>query len=142
MRTIIYDLNENDLSKFYFDSEDVLIDSNRCKNSCIGCFSCWLKHPTKCIYNDEFSNIVDSLKKSKEFIIISRIRYGCYSNSIKRVLERCIGYVMPHFTLRGGEIHHKDRFNDRFKLKVYLYPNYQFRINILQQLVAQLQART
>ena len=121
MRTIIHDLNEENLSKFYFDSDDNIIDATKCKNSCIGCFSCWIKHPKKCIYNDNYSNMTDFLKDSEELVLISKCRYGCYSHYVKRVLERCIGYVQPYFTIRKGEMHHKVRYDKNIKIVVYFY---------------------
>ena len=121
MRTIIHDLNDNELKDINFNSGDKVISSLNCNHNCIGCFSCWLKHPKKCIFNDDFSNITDFLKDSDEFIIISRNRYGSYSAPVKRVLERCIGYVLPHFTIRNNEIHHKSRYDKKLKLSVYFY---------------------
>lgn len=121
MRTIIHDLNDNELKGVNFNSGDKVISSLNCNHNCIGCFSCWLKHPKKCIFNDDFSNITDFLKDSDEFIIISRNRYGSYSAPVKRVLERCIGYVLPHFTIRNNEIHHKSRYDKKLKLSVYFY---------------------
>ena len=56
---------------------------------------------------DEFSNIVEHLKNSDELILISESKYGCQSAPVKKVFERCIGYVLPHFTIRNNEIHHK-----------------------------------
>ena len=121
MRTIIHDLNDNELKNFNFNVNDSVISSLECTKSCIGCFSCWTRHPKKCVINDKFSNIVDSLKESDEFIIISKSRYGCYSTHVKRVLERCIGYVLPHFTIRNNEIHHESRYDKRLKFSVYFY---------------------
>lgn len=121
MKTIIHDLNEKDLSKLTFNKEDKIISSLKCKNNCIGCFSCWIKHPRKCAIKDEFSNIVESLKDSEELIIISKSRYGCLSAPVKKVFERCIGYVLPHFTIRNNEIHHKSRYNNKIKLTTYFY---------------------
>lgn len=121
MRTIIHDLDLNDLKYITFDKEDKVINSLECNKNCIGCFSCWIKHPKRCSLNDDFSNIVEYLKDSNELIIISKCRYGCYSSSTKRVLERCIGYVLPHFTIRNNEIHHKSRYDNKLKLSVYFY---------------------
>ena len=123
MRTIIHDLNENDLIKFKFDDSDKIIDSNNCHNHCIGCFSCWTKHPTHCVYKDNYSSIVGYLKESDELVLISKCRYGCYSNTLKQVIERIIGYVLPYFTIRNDEIHHKSRYDNRIKLTVYAYGN-------------------
>lgn len=121
MRTIIHDLNEKDLKKIQFKESDILINSLNCNNNCIGCFSCWIKHPKKCAIKDEFSNIVQSIKNSEELILISKCRYGCYSNQVKKVLERCIGYVLPYFTIRDNEIHHKSRYKEKIKLSTYFY---------------------
>lgn len=121
MRTIIHDLNEKELKKIKFDKEDILISSLNCHRHCIGCFSCWVKHPKKCALNDDYSNMTELLKNSDELIIISKCRYGCYSAETKRVLERCIGYVLPYFTIRNNEIHHTSRYEKQLNLKTYFY---------------------
>ena len=123
MRTIIHDLNKKDIKKLKFNKDDKIIDALSCKNSCVGCFSCWIKHPKNCIYKDNYSNITNFLKESDELIIISKSRYGCYNSQIKRVLERCIGYVLPYFIIRNNEIHHEARYEKQIKLKAYFYGN-------------------
>ena len=121
MRTIIHDLNEKELKKIKFNKDDKLISALNCNKNCIGCFSCWVKHPKRCGIKDEFSNIAEYIKDSDEFVLISKCRYGCYSSSIKRVLERCIGYVLPYFTIRDNEIHHQSRYDNKIKLCTYFY---------------------
>ncbi|MBQ9072831.1 MAG: flavodoxin family protein [Bacilli bacterium] len=121
MRTIIHDLSDKEVKKLKFSKEDKVISSLNCSNNCIGCFNCWIKHPKKCAIKDEFSSIVEYLKYSDELILVSKCRYGCYSSSVKRVLERCIGYVLPHFTIRNNEIHHQSRYDNKIKLCTYFY---------------------
>lgn len=121
MRTIIHDLNEKELKKIKFNENDKIVSSLNCNKNCIGCFSCWVKHPKKCAMKDEFSDITEYIKDSDELILISKCRYGCYSNQVKRVFERCIGYVLPYFTLRNNEIHHQSRYEDKIKLTTYFY---------------------
>ena len=121
MRLIIHDLTEADINKFKFNKDDKIISTINCNNNCIGCFSCWIKHPTKCIHNDIYSNIVDYLKITDEFIIISKSRYGCYSKEIKQVLERCIGYVLPYFTIRKNKVHHKTRYKNKLNFTTFFY---------------------
>lgn len=121
MRTIIHDLNEKEVKKIKFNKEDILISSLNCNKHCIGCFSCWVKHPKKCALNDDYSNMTELLKNSDELIIISKCRYGCYSAETKMVLERCIGYVLPYFTMRNNEIHHASRYKKQLNLKTYFY---------------------
>lgn len=123
MRTIIHDLSEKEIKKIKFNKEDKIISSLKCDNSCIGCFSCWIRHPKKCAIKDEYNNLVEYLKQSEELIMISKSRYGCYSSKVKKVFERCIGYVLPYFTIRNNEIHHKDRYKKDLKLITYFYGN-------------------
>ena len=121
MKTIIHDLEFLDKELFDISDNDVVINASECKNSCIGCFSCWVKHPKVCIYKDKYSNITEALKNSDELILISKNRFGCYSKSVKRVLERCIGYVLPYFTIRDKHIHHASRYDKKLKLTTYFY---------------------
>ncbi len=124
MKTIITDLKNINKDYFNISNSDKIIYADECRNSCIGCFSCWVKHPRYCIYKDNYSNIVDYLKDSTELIIISKNRYGCYSKSVKQVLERCIGYVLPYFIIRNNEIHHASRFKNKINLTAYFYGNF------------------
>ena len=121
MKTIIHDLNTKELKKVDIKKDDYIINAKECKNTCVGCFSCWIKHPKKCIYNDNYSNMVNKIKDSDELVIISESKYGCYSSCVKRVLERCIGYVLPYFTTRNNEMHHKTRYDNQIKLKGIFY---------------------
>ena len=121
MKTIIHDLEFLDKKLFDISDNDIIINANNCKNSCIGCFSCWINHPKVCIYKDSYSNITEALKNSDELILISKNRFGCYSENVKRVLERCIGYVLPYFTIRDKHIHHASRYNKKLKLTTYFY---------------------
>lgn len=116
MKTIIHDLKKLDLNGNYY-----IVDSKKCKNNCIGCFSCWIKHPKKCLFKDQFNNMADKISKSDEVIMISRSRYGCYDSSVKTVLERCIGYLLPYFRVYKGMIHHVPRYKNRIKLTVLFY---------------------
>lgn len=119
MRTIIHDLN--DTSHLKLNGDDVLI--NEVKNNCVGCFSCWVKHPLNCIFNDKIRNNGKRILESDELIIISKCINGSYSSEVKRILERSISYVLPFFTIRNNRIHHKVRIKKKLKFKVYFYGN-------------------
>ncbi len=115
MKTIIHDLDEE------LRVNDSFIINNENIHSCKGCFSCWVRTPRKCIYKDKIQNISSMLLCSKEIIIISKCVNGCYSYKIKQILERCIGFVQPFFTIRNNQIHHKPRTNKKINLTVYFY---------------------
>ena len=118
MRTIIHDLDNNNLINIRDD--DIILTASNSKN-CIGCFKCWLKTPLSCIFDDSLCNNGNILLNTDELIIISKNVNGCYSSNVKKVLERSLSYVLPYFSIRNGEIHHKLRSDRRIKLIVYLY---------------------
>lgn len=118
MRTIIHDLDNPNTLKFKDD--DIILTSDN-NHYCIGCFNCWTNTPLKCIFKDNLQEIGKRILDSDELIIISKCVNGCYSSSVKKILERSISYVLPFFTIREGELHHKLRNNMRLYLKVYFY---------------------
>lgn len=115
MRIFIHDLDEN-----VNLNNSISISYENIKN-CVGCFNCWFKTPKKCIHKDSLRNLGETLLKCDELIIISKCVNGCYSSKVKKVLERCIGYVEPYFVIRNNKIYHKKRTNKKIKLKVYFY---------------------
>lgn len=118
MKTIIHDLDNFKLNDNYY-----VVDAKKCKNSCMGCFSCWIKHPKICCIKDEFNNVPDMLKDSDELIIISKNRYGTYSSCVKRVIERCIGYLLPYFYIKDKDkkMHHVPRYDKQIILTTIFY---------------------
>lgn len=117
MRLILCD-NEN--LKIKKHPKDVVIIPSKDLKPCIGCFYCWTKNPTKCIYNDA-GNIQKLISNCDELIIISKNTYGGLSVPIKRTLDRSISYVLPYFEKRNGLTRHKKRYNKNLKISGYIY---------------------
>lgn len=77
---------------------------------CLGCFNCWVKTPGVCIINDGISKITDDFMKSDAVIVLTPLKYGCYSSSIKRILDRIIPNILPFFKTVNNEVHHAPRY--------------------------------
>jgi hypothetical protein len=73
------------------------------------------------VIHDKYEDMGENLSKCDEVIIISKCFYGGYSPFVKNVLDRSISYIHPYFTFRNGEMHHRRRYDNHFKLKVYFY---------------------
>ena len=56
-----------------------------------------------------------------ELLIISKSTFGSYSSSVKNVLDRSISYVLPFFEIRGGEMHHQERYHKTLKISAIFY---------------------
>lgn len=123
MKVLIHDLTQNELNTLLPKiSNDIKIISNDGTiEKCIGCFSCWIKTPCRCILKDNYRNLGSLYSKCDEIIILTRCCYGCYSPFIKNVLDRSINYILPYFTMRNNEMHHTSRYKNKFKLSVYAY---------------------
>ena len=117
-RLIIYDIQNETLTA---KNDDILFSANPIVKPCMGCFGCWIKTPGRCVINDRCSDIPSYIAKCDEVVLISPVLFGCYSESIKAVIDRSIPYILPYFRIVGGEMHHKMRYKHSFKLKVLFY---------------------
>ncbi|MBQ8300417.1 MAG: flavodoxin family protein [Clostridia bacterium] len=117
-RLIIYDLPEKLTTA---ENGDMLFYAKPMVKPCMGCFACWTKTPGECAIADRCRLIPSCCAKSEEMVLISPIVYGGYSENVKAVLDRFIPYVLPYFRIVNGEMHHKRRNKNKFKLTVCFY---------------------
>lgn len=123
MKLILHDLTDEDFNKItnkISEETKVICQKDNIKK-CLGCFSCWIKTPGKCILHDEYNQMGQLLSDSNEVIVISKCCYGSYSPFIKNLLDRSISYVLPYFTIKNNEMHHIPRYNHTFKFSVFTY---------------------
>lgn len=102
------------------EEAEIISDNGTIKN-CIGCFGCWVKTPGRCVLKDDYNRMGEKMAHADEFLIISRCVYGTYSPFIKNILDRSIPYIHPDFTKREHEIHHKTRYQNRLRTRVFFY---------------------
>lgn len=124
MNLLLHDLTEPAFHRLFptLPHDTVVIAEHQPEPSaCIGCFNCWVKTPGTCILPDGYGDYGRLLGACANFWIISRITYGGFSPFVKNVLDRNIGYLLPFFEIRGGEMHHTDRYPDKFRLSVFGY---------------------
>lgn len=120
---ILHDLSKEELVNF----KDILMNYTIFSAlptiaQCIGCFNCWVKTPCQCVIKDRGREFSHLLAKHNELIVISRNLFGGFSPSIKAVIDRSIGYILPYFEIRdNNEMHHKMRYPKSFNLKYLFY---------------------
>ena len=111
MRLILSDTNIENLEKD-LANKNIYFNLDRKKiTTCIGCFGCWVKTPSKCIMRDDAIEIYKYLAKSDKVIYISKIKYGSYDTIMKTFLERSIPIQQAFIRLHNGETHHVQRNN-------------------------------
>ncbi|MCQ4636655.1 flavodoxin family protein [Anaerovorax odorimutans] len=122
MKMIIHDLKPEQEERLFSAKEDLLtVSAKETIKTCIGCFGCWLKTPGRCVLKDQYQEMGRDLSLCGELIIISRCVYGSFSPMVKSVMDRCIPYLHPCFTIRGGEMHHRRRYDNRLKISAFFY---------------------
>lgn len=78
---------------------------------CIGCFGCWIRTPGVCIHRrDGGGAYLAELFDADALAIVSRIRWGGYSASVKSYADRSIPILHPFFRILNGEMHHQLRY--------------------------------
>ncbi|NLM42198.1 MAG: flavodoxin family protein [Firmicutes bacterium] len=123
MRLVIHDL-ESDYFEQRFSgqlSNWHVISPTTPIHHCLGCFGCWVKTPGACVIQDQYANLGELLALCQEVLIISRCCYGGFSPFVKNVLDRSIPYIHPFFVNKHGEMHHRRRYSNRSRLKVWFY---------------------
>lgn len=90
-------------------------------HNCTGCFGCWLKEPGTCLIKDDSQQFLYDLSKCTEFIIISRCLYGDVSPFIKKMQDRSLPNLLPFFTIRKKQMHHKIRYASKYSISAYFY---------------------
>ena len=111
MRLIIHDLTEKAFALLGITNRDTtIIAADGDFSPCQGCFGCWLKTPGACCINDNLKHIGGLIGKSEELVLISRNRYGGYSEPVKRALDRGISASLPFFIFRDRALRHIPRY--------------------------------
>ena len=121
-RLIIYDVDKQYENLFVpLENRDCLFSASPLVKCCIGCFGCWIKTPGVCVIRDRCTAVPSYMANCNEMVVISPILYGGYSQKVKAVMDRSIGYLLPYFRIVNGEMHHQIRYNHPFRLCVYFY---------------------
>ena len=57
---------------------------------CMGCFSCWVRTPGRCVIRDDAVGVYPLIAHSDHVIYVSRLFCGSYDVPMKTMLERAI----------------------------------------------------
>ena len=87
-----------------------LVDLSALKiTPCVGCFGCWVKTPGRCVIRDDAVTVYPLIAQSGRILYVTRVRFGCYDVTMKRMLERAIPIQQAFLRLHEGETHHVQR---------------------------------
>ena len=87
--------------------------------ACIGCWSCWLKTPGKCIYKDAMAECYSDYVNSDKVILLMDTAQGFINHHAKAFIDRTIPHYHPYIEIVDGECHHKARYERYPQLHFY-----------------------
>ena len=87
--------------------------------ACVGCWSCWLKTPGRCLWKDAMSEIYPDYVNSDKVILLMDTAQGFINHSAKAFIDRTIPHYHPYIDIVDGECHHKMRYKRYPELHFY-----------------------
>lgn len=87
--------------------------------ACIGCWSCWLKTPGRCVMKDEMTGIYPDYVNSDTVILLMDTDQGFINHRAKAFLDRTIPHYHPYIEIIAGECHHLARYKSYPKMVFY-----------------------
>ncbi|MDP3305105.1 MAG: hypothetical protein Q8S15_03435 [Erysipelotrichaceae bacterium] len=106
-----------------FDGFDIpcqyMFDLRKTKvKDCVGCWSCWIKTPGRCI-NTDLDEFYKAYLKADKVIILSKVNQRFVSGNLKTLFDRMIPLFMPDITFKHGEAMHLPRYRKYPDVEIY-----------------------
>ena len=105
MKTILSDIA---LPQLPFSENVSVFDTHKLKQTapCTGCFSCWIKSPGACIFQDDIASFTASMKQSDTLYILTEIAYGSENEQEQNVLQALVQANGVNMDCRYVQCHH------------------------------------
>ena len=100
---------------------ETVVLRERVVHRCIGCFSCWLRTPGLCIFDDDHPAILRSLLRSDAVVFASPLVAGFYTALLQTTIDRVIPLVLPYIEFSAGECRHPLRYGRRMPAMALLF---------------------
>lgn len=68
---------------------------------CRGCFACWTATPGRCPFEDASQPATAAYVRSGLAVLYAPLAFGAWPHSLKKLLDRMICLVSPHFEAEG-----------------------------------------
>ncbi len=78
-------------------------------NPCLGCFSCWVKTPGKCIQKDDMETLLPKIAAADIMVFATPVYVDGMNGPMKTVIDRFIPLVEPFFVVENNHCRHPVR---------------------------------
>lgn len=87
---------------------------------CVGCWSCWMKTPGACVFNDDTPKVLTEIIQADLLVCASPLNMGFVGYETKKFNERMIPLLLPYLKITENEFHHPLRYGRNPKLALLL----------------------
>ncbi|MGD9580246.1 MAG: flavodoxin family protein [Vampirovibrionia bacterium] len=90
------------------ETENIFLAKKELKH-CIGCFTCWIKTPGKCVHKDDMAEMIETYLNSDIIVFASPVYIGGVTGLMKDFLDRLLPTADPRIgkTKDGVTCHYK-----------------------------------
>lgn len=86
-------------------------------NHCLGCVTCWVKTPGKCLQKDGMEELIEKFMGSDIAVLATPVHIDNVTGIMKNFIDRLFPTRMPYFELDShGETRHVNRYEQHPKL--------------------------
>ena len=83
-------------------------------NHCLGCYSCWIKTPGRCVHQDDMAGLLDKMKAARTMVLAQPVYVYSVPGLTKDFLDRSLPMVQPFMeTDPQGRTNHPQRWPGR-----------------------------
>lgn len=86
--------------------EEVFLNKKKIK-PCLGCLTCWIKTPGKCIMNDDQSEIIEKCRWADTLVLATPLYVFGMTAQTKTFIDRLLPMSSPEFVLINGHCRHQ-----------------------------------
>jgi multimeric flavodoxin WrbA len=80
---------------------------------CLGCFTCWLKTPGRCVHTDDMAGVLERVRWADVLVLGTPLYVDGMTGTMKMMLDRFIPLALPYFELVDGRTRHPGRYGER-----------------------------
>ncbi len=82
-------------------------------SACVGCGSCGLKTPGRCVVKDDMQAIYPRLVACDVLVLAGPVSFGAHCYPVKKIVDRLQPFMQSLYTKRNGELKFRPRYPHR-----------------------------
>lgn len=107
------------IQKLFDEPLKIIILGDKSVSACVGCWTCWLKTPGRCVMQDQMAESYPDYINSDTVILLMDTAQGFINHQAKAFFDRLIPHYNPYIEIVDGECHHVARYKKYLDMVFY-----------------------